>query len=228
MKISKLLGAAAVVSSAALLLPQSSLAAACSVNDVSLTIGSTVYAPTACADGVNQGGGPAVETSALGTQLGLAGLVYLDKSDDASTPAGIAGVTFQVTAPASGTQNSGNWSVSWNEAAGLPNLPLTIDFAVALFGGNLGSGYLFDNVLLPVSPNTGNGTFDINFTNNGGQQPALSHLLLASAGFSTPPCTGPGCGGGGGGSVPEPAPIALMGLALAGMAAFKRRRTRTL
>jgi hypothetical protein len=54
-----------------------------------------------------------------------------------------------------------------------------IDFAVGLFGGNNGSGYLFENVLLSDSPTTGSGGYDINFLNQGGSEANLGHLLLA-------------------------------------------------
>jgi hypothetical protein len=85
---------------------------------------------------------------------------------------------------------------------------------VALFGGNNGSGYLFEDVLLPVTPNTGTGTFDINFLNAGGQQPVLSHLLLAGGDPTTV-------------EVPEPATIALFGAGLLGMGFGLRRRRET-
>src|SRR5438445_359731 len=74
-------------------------AAACLTSDVTLTIDGTLYLPTSCADGVAQGGGPTTETNALNTALGTS-FVYLDKSDDAGTPTGLGGVTFEVTATA--------------------------------------------------------------------------------------------------------------------------------
>jgi hypothetical protein len=192
-------------------------AAACLTSDVSLTIGGTLYNPTSCADNVVQGGGPTAETSSLNTQLGTTGFVYLDKSDDPSSPTGIGGVAFEVTATT--TDDTGTWTVTWTDVAGLPNLPLIIDFEVGLFGGNNGSGYLFDNVLLPINPNTGTGTFDINFLNGSGKnQPNLSHLLLAGANAESPPPPIT--------DVPEPSSLVIFGSALLGLGWFNRRRKR--
>src|SRR5215470_17333796 len=110
-----------------------SYAAPCATTDVSLTINGTAYVPTACADSVAQGGGPTSETTSLNTQLGHAGFVYLDSSDDAGTPTGLGGIQFTVTAT---TGNSGTWTVTWTDTSGLPNLPYQIDLEVGLFGGN--------------------------------------------------------------------------------------------
>ena len=207
---------AAAIATAALVWSHYANAALCAVSDVSLTVNSIVYAPTTCADNIAQGGGPNTETSALDAALGpmATGFVYLDKSDDPTTPGGIGGVRFVVGATSG---NSGTWTVSWTEQPGAPNLPLTIDFAVGLFGGSNGSGYFFDNVLLSMSPTTGSGSYDINFLNGGGSEPILGHLLLAG-GNVLEQRIAPS-------AIPEPATVVLLGVRLASLVGSRRRKT---
>ena len=178
---------------------------------MSLTIAATPYAPTICADNVANGN-PTAETANLNTTFGTTGFVYLDKTDAAGQT--LNGIAFTITAPLT---NSGIWIVAWTDTnGGAPlNLPITIDFEVGLFGGNNGSGYFFDNVFLPISPASGTGSFDINFTNNGGQQPDLSHLTLTGGNptHANPPVT-----------AAEPASMAILGLGTVALGFIRRRR----
>jgi len=107
--------------------------------------------------------------------------------------------------------------MSWSEQPGAPNLPLTIDFALGLFGGNNGSGYFFDDVLLSNSTTTGSGSYDINFLNNGGQQPTLGHLLLAGGNVAREAGVSPS-------AVPEPATVALLGIGIVGLGWSRRKQ----
>ena len=77
-----------------------------------------------------------------------------------------------------------------------------------------------DNLLLPVTPDTGTGNFQITFLNNGGQVPGLSHMIIAGNDDTevhqqcTTDCT----------SVPEPMSGALLGVGLLGALAAARYR----
>jgi hypothetical protein len=88
-----------------------------------------------------------------------------------------------------------------------PNLPFTVDIVAFLKAGTPGAFYFFDDAVIDTS---NGGTFQIVWTNNGGQNPGLSGLSLFVG--QSPVET-----------VPEPGSLALLGIGLLGLAGFGRR-----
>ncbi len=182
-----------------------SAATICSVSDIDLTVNSILYSPIACADAIPNGN-PTQETSAINAAFS-SNLSYLAKDGAASVA--YQGLLFTTSTSAG---NVGTWNVAWSDINGAAplNLPTGFDFAVGLFGGSTGAAYYFDNLTLAASPNnSGTGTFEITFTNNGGNNPAISHLTLL---------------GGDPFAVPEPASLALLGFGAVVTGAVRRRR----
>jgi hypothetical protein len=187
--------------------------------DVTLTISPTTYTASQCNGPYAAPNNPTNETAYVNNNsIFGGGFTYLDGTGDDSNTS--LGITFTVTATLT---DPGTWTVSWVDASGLPDLPELIDFAVLLKGGTEEAAYLLNDVLLPISPNNGSGTFDISFTNRGGQEPALSHLTLLGR-FEGEPTGGPGPGGGPGTDVPEPGTLALLGVSLLGFPLVRRWR----
>ena len=128
---------------------------------------------------------------------------------------GAAGATFQgMTFTAAATPgSSGSWTLAGIDANGVaaPNFPLTLDLVVGLKAGNEYALWGFDNVVVDGSDG---GVFNVAFTNNGGNHPALSHLIVF----------GRDGGGGSVSAIPEPDAYAMLlaGLGLVGFAARRK------
>jgi hypothetical protein len=100
------------------------------------------------------------------------GWTYLDATD--STSATFMGLQFSVSATSGA---AGSWTLTGMDTNGgaALNLPTSLDFAVGLKAGNEFAVWGFDNVVVDGSDS---GTFSIVFTNKGGNNPDLSHLIV--------------------------------------------------
>jgi len=103
---------------------------------------------------------------------------------------------------------SGSWTYTSGD-------PLSSPFVIILKASSEYSAYLFKGIEDIVEEDTG--TFFISFLNNGGLQPALSHISIYSTNSDIP--------GGGifGNPVPLPAALWLFGPALLGFMGFRRK-----
>ncbi|MCW5751538.1 MAG: PEP-CTERM sorting domain-containing protein [Alphaproteobacteria bacterium] len=213
-----LAGAALAVTlgfAAATFAPTAANAAACSpaaapldTTDVTLSIGATNYAASNCA--IIGSGNPTEETANFNTVFGP-GFVFLAKFDDEGLEQGTFGINFTITADLD--QVTGDFTITWSEAAGEPNIPALMDLGFILKSGAPdAAAYLFEEVLITVDPTTGEGTFTMKLLNRGGNVSELSHITMVGRGESIDI------------PVPEPATLGLLGLGLLGLGYAVRRR----
>lgn len=138
------------------------------------------------------------------------GWTYFD-STDAKSGAAFMGLQFSVTAV---DGSPGTWTLTGTDTnAGAPlNFPTSLDFAVGLKAGSEYALWGFDNALVNSGANSG--TFSIVFTNGGGNNPDLSHLIVFGREAS----------GGSIAAIPEPETYAMLlaGLGLVGFAARRK------
>ena len=103
------------------------------------------------------------------------------------------------------TGTSGTWSLTSTE-------PLLIDLVFAMHAGGRTGAFLFEDVLFAANV-TQNGTWLIEWLNNGGQVPGYSNLTLFFRDERTPPQ-----------KVPEPGTLALLAAVLVAFGSWRLRR----
>lgn len=186
------------------------------LTDVKMTIGATTYNSSNCYGGFAPANNGTDTATADINDIYRGGVsnpefVYLDRTDEASDATGLGGITFTITS-SSGGSTDGTFTVTWTDHTGGSDLPITVDLVILLKAGPQAAAYLFDDLLIPVSPTTASGSFDIQFKNpQNGNENGLSHIFMAGR-FGTPRL------------VPEPATLALLGGGLLGLALARRRK----
>jgi hypothetical protein len=153
------------------------------------------------------------DSGANGAFIGWNGFEQL-VSDDASDAVGSSRSWMGVNWSLSGARNarSGTYTLSWSDPLPL-DLPLRLDLIVITKASNRFASYLFQDELFEVTPNTGSGTWQITYRNNGGQIPRLSHLSIWARLVPTF-------------AVPEPGTLGLIGVGLFGIGLLSRRQER--
>ena len=175
-----------------------SLAHAISVTDV------TFNGENADAAALLSGNDSTSSINALGGSFDVGAWTLLDKTDDSATQ--IEGVTFTISANAA----AGEFTLSW-DSTGTPGLPLIMDFVFVDKAATNYGAYLFEDELFTSNPLTGTGTFNISWTNNGGNTPNLSHISIYGHAVQST-------------DVPEPATLSLIGLGLLALGITRRKK----
>jgi len=195
-----------------------------SLPDVKFTIGSTVYTPSDCYGLVDTGSSDVANNLAYLNNLSWQSFVNGVKDDTAGGSNSVTVGNILYTLTAGGTSGTGTdtfelFNLSWADANGpvAPNLPVLVDLVLQWNGGNNDAFYLFDNVLLPVSPSWASGQIEVRAMNNPENSDLGTSHLDAYFSDPGPPLITRKI------DVPEPATILTLGVGLAALGWSRRR-----
>jgi hypothetical protein len=135
----------------------------------------------------------------------------------------VNGIRFTLDALPDTQAKSGTWVLTWTKV-GEPGYDLTMDIVAVLKGGNRFASYLFEQETFTGNPTTAAGTWQITYTNNGGQIPTLSHLSLYYRNATHSSTSSSGGGASTGNGVPEPGVLWLTAAGLLGLGWLRRQK----
>ncbi len=205
-RLTQHLGNLIAATAATLLLAASAHAAIGNADVTDVTLDGNPADAFAFADGWNPHSGPNGDTSGFGTAFdayGSGAWTLIDRADtnDGFDGTGILTFTF--------TQNSGTqglWSVTNPRAT----MNVTLDLVFAIHAGGSGGAWLFDNQTVQASQ-TLDGTWRIEWFNNGGNVPDYSNVTIFGRDIVMTP-------------VPEPGTYAMLLAGLLGVGLWRKSR----